>query len=558
MKEVRHQLRHLPCLSRLFGWGLLFVSITLVSAGIADAQPGPDDPGWDNRLDRLARFEGRIIDSIIIDNRNIYDTTQANRNTFLFRTANKLHVVTRSKVIHRELLIKVGEPFSLELARETARNLRTRFELYDAQIWARELPGGHLVVHLETIDQWSTFAKLKFSKESDKTGFRFGLEERNLAGYNQLIGFDYVDPGDEKAYLIARFRDQRLAGLPYSFSLVYNDNPEYIIRHLSFSRPYYNLNQRWSFGVSLTDIRGRRDFPVDSLVVVQSHRRGDKFSGFVEQRWGSYRDKIGINLGYTYFDERSFDASIFDSDDFLEAMIASDTTYHYFQLRVFLQSVKYVRLRRINGMGYPEDFVAGRNYSVSIGRAFNAGFDDEVYDRIGFAGTETRLLKENLAIANFGRALWIKEGNDIQVLTTGSLRWYNYSFDFMTTALRLKYQKLTREDELDLLSLGGRGGIRGYGEFFLTGNKLVTFNAESRLFTGVDILSALLGGVVFWDAGRIWSDYRPEQESIWHHSFGVGLRISMEKSSRSQIVRIDLAHALDDQWELLITTGQYF
>lgn len=524
---------------------------------MADSQPGLDDPGWDDRLNRLGQFEGLIIDSIVIDNRNIYDTTRARRNTLLFRTANRLHVVTRRKVIHRELLIKVGEPFSLELARETARNLRTRFELYDARLWGRELPNGHLVVHLETIDQWSTFAKLKFSQESDKTGFRFGLEERNLAGYNQLIGFDYVNPGDESAYLTARFNDQRLFGLPYSFRLEYNDNPEFIVRRLTFSRPYYNLNQRWSFGLGLTDIKGRRDFFVDSLLVAQSRRKGDRFTGFVEQRWGSYREKLGVNLAYTYFFERSFDARIIDSSEFMDGMIARDTTYHYLQLSAFLQSVNYVRLQRINGMGYPEDFVAGRKYSVSIGRAFDSGLEDDLYDRIEFAGAETHLLNKNLAIASFRRALWIKEGDDIQVLTQASLRWYNYRFKYMTTALRLRYQKLTREDELDLLSLGGRNGIRGYGELFLTGNKLVTFNAETRLFFGLDILTALFGGVIFWDAGRIWS-YRDEQESTWYHSFGVGLRISLEKSSRSQIVRIDLARARDSRWELLITTGQYF
>lgn len=546
-----HQLTHLTC------WGLLLFSIILAGSTVAQPHLSLDDPGWDNRLNQLAQFEGRIVDSIIIDNQNIYDTTQANRNTFLFRTANKLHSVTRRKVISRELLIKVGEPFNLELARETTRNLRTRFELYDARIWADELPSGHIVVHLETIDQWSTFTKLKFSKESDKTGIQFGLEERNLAGYNQLLGFDYINPGDEKAYLLARFHDQRFVGWPYSFSLVYNDNPEQTIRRLVLSRPYYNLNQRWSFGVGLTDIRGRRDFYEDTTLVVQSQRQGDRFSGFINHRWGSYRDKIGINLGYTYFSERSFDVDIMVGSLFSEEMIATDTTYHYFQFRTFLQSIKYERLKQINGMGYPEDFVSGRNYSVSIGRAFTPRFDDNVYDRIDFAGAETRVIRDNLAIASFRRALWIKEGDDIQVLTEASLRWYNYSLRFMTAAFRLRYQKLTREDELNLLSLGGLNGIRGYGEFFKTGNKRVTFNAESRLFTGVEILSALFGGVFFWDAGRIWR-YRAEQESVWYHSFGVGLRISMEKSSRSQIVRIDMARAQEDQWELLITTGQYF
>ena len=569
VKQNSHILYKSACSVFQLCLGLTVVSLLLAITVASQSNFSPDDPGWDARLDQLVQFEGLIVDSVIITSQNIYDTTKANRNTLLFRTANKLHTVSRHKVIRRELLIKAGETFNIELARETARNLRIRFELYDAHISVTELQNEHIIVSIKTIDQWSTFAKLKFTKDSDKAGFRFGIEERNLAGLNQLLRFDYINPGDEDAFLIARFYDHRFSKYSFSLGFEYDDDPENIVRRLTISRPYYNLNQRWSFGTSLAELKGREDRYSDSSLVVQYHRRGDELISFVEHRWGSYRHKIGLNISHTYIFKQSFAADTIDPDQISEGMIAEDSTYHYFQLGPSFQSINYLSLKRINGMGYPEDFVYGRNYTISFGRAFRPKFDKNLYDRIEFKAIETQVIKNNLATVNFRRTIWVKNGNDIQALTDASLQWYNFNFDFMTTALRLRYQKLTREDRLNLLSLGGINGIRGYREFFKTGYRRLAFNAEARLFAGVDILTALLGGVIFWDAGRVWSytdlsqgtaedPFPADKASDWYYSYGLGLRISLEKSSRSQIVRIDFARAQNNQWELLIGTGQYF
>jgi hypothetical protein len=239
-------------------------------------------------------------------------------------------------------------------------------------------------------------------------------------------------------------------------------------------------------------------------------------------------------------------------------MIASDTIYHFFKLESYYRNIEYLSLSRINGMGYPEDILGGDEVSVGFGRAFNPDFDDHLYDEIDFTGTDTRVWRDNLAIARLRRSHWIQRGEEIQVLTEASVKWYNFSLDFMTAALQIKYQKLKRKDQLRLLPLGGLSGVRGHDEFFLSGNEKVVLNAESRLFANLDILSVLFGGVIFFDAGQVWSEYRPVSDPGWHHSLGLGLRISMEKSSRSHLVRIDVASGQNGDWSLLFGTGQYF
>ena len=53
--------------------------------------------------------EGRLIDSIIIDNRNIYNTDDPRYSGLLFRLANGLHIVTKENIIRHELLFTVGD-----------------------------------------------------------------------------------------------------------------------------------------------------------------------------------------------------------------------------------------------------------------------------------------------------------------------------------------------------------------------------------------------------------------------------------------------------------------
>ena len=100
-------------------------------------------------------FDGTIIDSIVIEPRNIYNTTEPRYDRWVFRVANTLHYVTRQKVIRRELLFRKGDPFSLEIAEEIGRNLRTRLALNDAWVAPEVLPNGHLLVRVVTVDKWS-------------------------------------------------------------------------------------------------------------------------------------------------------------------------------------------------------------------------------------------------------------------------------------------------------------------------------------------------------------------------------------------------------------------
>ena len=121
-------------------------------------------------LSVLTFYDGQIVDSIVIEPRNIFDTNDPRYSGFIFKSTNRLHIVTRAAVIRRELLLSEGEPFSAKLAEETARNLRSGYAIYDAWTEVESLPNGHLLVRLITIDQWSLTGGFTISKSGSENG----------------------------------------------------------------------------------------------------------------------------------------------------------------------------------------------------------------------------------------------------------------------------------------------------------------------------------------------------------------------------------------------------
>jgi hypothetical protein len=56
--------------------------------------------------------EGAVIHEVILDKRNIFDLSDPKENKWLYRWANRLHIVTRDSVIDNQLLFRPGDTVS--------------------------------------------------------------------------------------------------------------------------------------------------------------------------------------------------------------------------------------------------------------------------------------------------------------------------------------------------------------------------------------------------------------------------------------------------------------
>jgi len=128
----------------------------------------------------LEEFEGLEIDSVVIDNHNIYDVNDKEYDNIIFKTANKLHYKTRKHIILKELLFKAGDSLSCELIEESERNLRNRLALFNAWIEVEKMENDHLLIKVITIDQWSIAGGLDFERDGNETEYRLWGEEKNF------------------------------------------------------------------------------------------------------------------------------------------------------------------------------------------------------------------------------------------------------------------------------------------------------------------------------------------------------------------------------------------
>lgn len=502
-------------------------------------------------------FESTRIDSVVVDNRNVFDLGDPRYNRFPFRTANKLHFVTRRSVIEQELLLKVGDPFRHELAEETARNLRTRLALYDAWVETESLPDGRLVVRVVTIDQWSLILFARLSRDGNLTNVQFGFEERNFMGWNQLLSIQYYIPEAERNHVNIRYSNPRFLRRAVKVGAGYDSDPTDDIKELSVAHPYYNLQQVWSWGALLNRQRARID---DSVKNRRSYSAADQVLMSLGCRWGSYHRKILITGEYMYRTS-STHATAYDRPDSIVAQ-PFDSAYHLLMLYCGLQRVHYFGIKRINGFNYTEDFEMGYTATIGLGRAYTRRWDGFFFDRLTLQFGAVQRLKQALFMFSYERELWFPKDAPVLQSATTTLRCYESSLSFATLAIRAQY----RSDERDAtLYLGGKSGIRGYDKNYRGGDRLLVTNTEVRLYPGIDLLSVQFGGAVFVDAGRA---YRTDETFDLKNlivSVGAGLRISFERTSRSELARIDLAHTrvpgtdgLKSVWQLSIGHGQYF
>jgi len=221
--------------------------------------------------------EGTMIDTVIIDNRDIFDTLDPAYDAFIYRWANRLHIVTRRQVISREVLLKEGDLYSDELARETERNLRRRLSIYDAWVYPEISEDSVVVLRVVTVDQWSLLGGVTVSQEEQYSDYSIGFDEANFLGNNQTVSFYFVDPAEESSYLRAGFLDYRLWGRPFLFSTQYSGSELSNYFSVSMGRPFYELSQSLSLTGSALVFGGRADVYNDSRRVLEAEHEGEQF-----------------------------------------------------------------------------------------------------------------------------------------------------------------------------------------------------------------------------------------------------------------------------------------
>ena len=521
-------------------WRTLLASIGFMLSVSAHGQPSAEV------LPSLAELEasGARIGEVIVVADTIFDTANPKEDRWLFRTANRLHIVTRESVIRRSLLFSPGEPLSVRVIEETERLLRSNRYLYDVSIRPVAVRDGVVDIEVRTRDTWSLDPGLSAGRSGGATTGGFKLREYNILGTGTSIALGRAKDVDRTSTEF-EFSNQRAFGTWASFSYQHATSNDGGRNAVSLVRPFYELDARWSAGASAL-----RDDRIDSVYnageVVGQYRRAERrsevFGGWsagLRDGWVQ-RYSLGLRrLDDVYAPEPGRPAP--------PNLPASETLVLPF-VRYELIEDRFEREVNRNLIGRPEFFALGLAATLELGRASSGLGSDRspwLYSASvgrGFEpGPEQRLMLQGLATGQFdaGRTQRQRLGMQAQYYLPQGKRWLFYAAGSV--------DRLTRPELPDTLLLGADNGLRGYPLRYQGGTRRALFTVEERFYTDLYVWQLFrVGGAAFFDAGRAWGgDNVNTVNPGWLRNAGVGLRIVSVRSAFSNVLHVDLAFPID-------------
>ena len=506
--------------------------------------------------------DGVLVREIILDRRNIFDLSDPEENKWLYRWANRLHIVTRESVIDQQLLFRPGDAYSTRLIEESERILRSNRFIIDADIEPVRVEDGVVDLRVTTQDVWSLTPDLSFSRSGGENRVSLGVEETNLLGRGQLLRLKWVDNVDRTSTQFD-FEDRNLGTSWVSMFLRIADNSDGKTNFLSIIRPFHALDARWSAGgwvavddrrtalYSLGDEAAEYRHERDYHTVFGGLSRGLK-NGWV-RRW---------NAGIVYDDNRFSEAT----DPTLPPAIPEDRKLVYPYLGLEILEDDFDTSSNTNQIGRTEDFFMGTRLTASLGWS-DTSFDAD-RDALIFSATantaygsleKTALL---LGLRSDGRR---ESGQTKNAKTRLNARFYHRQSEkrlfFMTLSGTIGH-------DLDLdnpVQLGGKSGLRGYPLRYQSGESKALFSIEQRYFTDWYPWRLFrVGGAVFFDVGRTWGDNPVGEENQgWLKDVGFGLRFAPMRFSTNKVAHLDFAFPLDgdpsiDSVQILLEAKQSF
>ena len=518
----------------------LLCAYALIIAGAALAAEPPES----DLPDTATLEDSAVIGRVILDKQNIFDLDNPKEDKWLYRWANRLHIVTRDTVIEQQLLFETGDAFSESALQESERILRDNRYLWDVEIRPVAYENGVVDVAVKTRDVWSLTPDLSISRSGGENRTGIGIEETNLFGRGQLLRLKHIDNVDRTSTRLD-FEDTNLGSSWVSLFFRIADNDDGHSNHVSLVRPFHKLDARWTAGG-----RGFDDDRRTALYVL-----GEEAAEYRHEReylnvFGGW--SAGLHKGWV----RRWSAGIvYDNNDFsdateptLPAVIPEDRELVYPYLSFELLEDSFDTSSNTNQIGRTEDFYMGRRLSASVGwsdESIGANRDALLYWASASRGFGS-LQRTSLFVAASASGR-IESGETANAVTGLDIRFYRRKSEkqlfFMTLGATVGHN-------LDLdnpVQLGGKSGLRGYPLRYQGGDSKLLFTIEQRYYTDWYPWRLFrVGGAIFADVGRTWGTNPLDERSYgWLKNVGFGFRFAPTRFSARKTAHLDFAFPLD-------------
>lgn len=501
---------------------------------------------------------------IVVKIKEIFDVSNPKENRWPFTWGNALHLRTKESVIDREILLKPGDIMDPLLLVESERNLRQFEFLKNAVIEPVMVPGTKLVdLVVTTQDTWTTQPQASWGSEGGVNTYSFGFLEKNLLGYGKTISVFSGKDKDRKTNEFG-YEDPRVFGSRFKFDTLLSKNDDGSEVNLVLDRPFYSLTTPSATSlIAARNIQENRLFQdgEETSVFRADHRvYSATYGATVKRNWDWTHRLQG---GYSYNEDRFTPLSGTTPGTLPESRKFSGPQISYTWLEA-----QFVKDRFLEKMERIEDLNLGYQGKCSVGygpESFGSDRDTvivNVEQQTGSQFGQGRYFLANVGLATRRRReTW---GNTIafsnaNLLIKSEEPWLN------TWAFHAEAAGSARLDGENQFELGGDTGLRGYKIRAFTGSQSFLFNAENRFFYPKEIWNlAYFGGAVFFDSGLAVPEGTGAGWRQFKSDVGFGLRIGPTRSSNGEVVRLDLAYALNDppgndtRWVVSLKAAQAF
>ncbi|MFQ5769181.1 MAG: BamA/TamA family outer membrane protein [bacterium] len=489
-----------------------------------------------NPLDSFTQDNNeKIIRRIEIERQDVFPVITG-KPRFIYNWANSLHIVTKESVIRKELLFKSGDVFDVELLEESERKLRRLPYFGEAKITLMKEEPETVDISVVTQDQWSTLLSTIIQQGGGRTIFGGSIEEFNLLGFGKQIFTELRHETSEGTQLSLRYTDPQLFFSRWTTGETFVTGPFLKSFSAQLLQPFYSLDTKWAGGIA-GSVRDETIRIFEQGNEINRYRLdSDGFQIFGGRALGSRFKKARLQLNYR-FRKRDFTSSGPLTTD----SIPEDELIHSLNMGLSFESLSFVKEKQIDKFLRTEDLTLGSITSMSVGRtglpipkgvkrfefSIRRREAHQIFQKqylIFIAGLQTLFEKDTIFFSR--------------------LQYYNKLLSNQTFALNFAFDFGLDLENPRRFILGGDSGLRGYIAREFSGAKRLLLNVEDRLFTSLNILTVALGGVLFLDAGNVWTEHESIHLSDLNYSIGFGLRLGYTKSPRSRVGRIDFAWPL--------------
>jgi hypothetical protein len=500
---------------------------------------------------------------------NVFNPEQPLENNVLYRTVNRLHVLTREHVIERALLFKPGDRVRASIIEESERLLRRKRFLNSVQIVpmnaapdsAGNADAGRVVdIEVRTRDTWSLDASAQFSRAGGASALSARLKDFNFLGTGAALSYER-NSTVERSGQLWELRDEQLLGSWVTLQLshgTYSDGHRTVAL---VERPFYALDTRWALGVQALDHERVDTVYAAGLASTAFGRRErvlDVYGGWSQGRVNGWVQRAVVGISGS--DDRYTAAPDRRAPD----RLASDERLVGPYLRYAWIEDRFATLSNRNVMGRPESFPLGLAAQVQVGlasRALGSTHDARLvvasisrgftpapehtvlasagasaqHDRAGLRRTRAALKLQYFgaqASGPFGLA-----GGVSPTITpeSTSFQWLLYASSTLET--------LSKPNPNETMTLGGDNGLRGYPLRFQNGQRRALFTLEERVYTDWYLWQIFrVGGAVFVDVGRAWGGEALNTATPgWLANAGLGMRFVNTRAAFANVLHLDVA-----------------